>query len=186
MIQKTAAGSRDTSIAIPAFYQQRPLQRMIRHPVLVDFFVWPDLRDHILLSPSLYKPNTFASRFSKNVHFLWLDSIAHLAHHDYFSGSYTYSPAFDQRFQDVGCWTLGSDFFAHYPQLIGVVPIHNALPQSLGLSLRTPTSNQIGGSVGQDMDFGDGMDAEGNMSGFHTFGEGSSWASSANVFGLNQ
>lgn len=162
----------------------RPSQRMIRHPVLVDFFVWPDLRDHMLLSPSLYKPNAFASRFSKQVHFLWPDSLPNVSTVDHFSGSYGYSPAFDGRFQDVGCWTLGSDFFAHYPQLIGVVPIFNAMPPSL--VLRIPTSNHGSGVQEMHGDFGDGMDAEGNMSGFHTFGEGSSWASSSNVFGMNQ
>lgn len=180
-----SVNSRHADVVVPAFYNQRPSQRMIRHPVLVDFFVWPDLRDHILLSPSLYKPNAFAARFSKHVHFLWADSLPNLAHMDHFSGMYTYSQAFDNRFQDICCWTLGSDFFAHYPQLIGVVPIFNAMPPSL--VLRIPTSSHAGSS--HDMhggDFGDGMDAEGNMSGFHTFGEGSSWTAQSNVFGLNQ
>lgn len=65
----------------------------------------------------------------------------------------------------------------HYPQLIGVVPIYNAIPPSL--VLRIPTSGHEGPHT---VDFGDGFDAEGNMSAFHTAGE-SSWAQ--NVFGMN-
>ena len=138
----------------------------------------------MLLSPSMYKPNAFAARFSKQVHFLWADGLTNLANMDHFSGTYTFSPSFDARFQYLCCWTLGSDFFVHYPQLIGVVPIYNAIPPSL--VLRIPASSH--GNANQEMhnDFGDGMDAEGNMSGFHTFGAGSSWTSSSNVFGVNQ
>jgi hypothetical protein len=54
------------------------------------------------------------------------------------------------------------------------------------LALRIPTSGH--GSTVQEIhggDFGDGLDAEGNMSAFHTFGEGSQW-SGQNMFGMNQ
>ncbi|KIW06504.1 hypothetical protein, variant [Verruconis gallopava] len=175
--------SRHSETIVPAFYRQRPSQRMIRHPVLVDFFVWPDLRDHILLSPSLYQPDVFASRFSKNVHFLWADNLSNLYTLDHFSGTYSFSQHFDSRFQDINCWTLSSDFFVHYPQLIGVVPIYNAMPPSL--VLRIPTSGHGNSTQEVSSDFGDGMDAEGNMSAFHTFGEGTTWAG-PNMFGINQ
>jgi hypothetical protein len=102
---------------------------------------------------------------------------------DHFAGSYAFTPAFDSRFQDIGCWTLSSDFFGHYPQLIGVVPIYNAMPPSL--VLRIPPSSH--GSTVQEVhgDFGDGMDAEGNMSAFHIFGESSQWPDQT-MFGMNQ
>jgi hypothetical protein len=145
----------------------------------------PDLRDHILLSPSLYQPDAFASRFSKNVHFLWADSLTDIYALDHFSSTYTFNPAFDSRFQNIGCWTLASDFFVHYPQLIGVVPIYNAMPPSL--VLRIPDGEQSG--VGQEIhdggDFGGGLDAEGNMSAFHTFGESNQWPGQ-NMFVMNQ
>jgi hypothetical protein len=102
---------------------------------------------------------------------------------DQFSASYAFTPAFDSRFQDICCWTLSSDFFAHYPQLIGVVPIHNAMPPSL--CLRIPTSGNNSTAPEVNSEFSDGLDAEGNMSAFHTFGQGSQW-SGQNMFGMNQ
>jgi hypothetical protein len=103
---------------------------MVDHPVLVDFFVWPDLRDHMMLSPSIYIANNFGRLFSKSLRFLWPESMT-----DAWSmgkgGNYEFSGLFDQRFQEVHCWSLSMDFFMEYPQVIGLVPMYNPLPRGL-------------------------------------------------------
>ncbi|KAF2669624.1 hypothetical protein BT63DRAFT_455604 [Microthyrium microscopicum] len=116
---------------IPTYMEARPAVNMVEHPVLVDFLVWPDLRDHMLLSPSTYSPNKFAKFFSKSVRFLWSDSLNDIWTMDHNTGQYQFSAMFNDRFQDAHSWALSVDFFVHFPQLIGVVPIYNAIPRSL-------------------------------------------------------
>lgn len=47
------------------------------------------------------------------------------------TGLYSFSTGFDARFQDLGYWTLCSDFFQELPELIGVVPISNPRPYEI-------------------------------------------------------
>lgn len=47
------------------------------------------------------------------------------------SGWYVFSPAFEAQLQDINRWTLSSDFFAHYPQLMGHVPLCEAMHRSV-------------------------------------------------------
>jgi Domain of unknown function (DUF3425) len=135
----------------------------------------PDLRDHILLSPSLYEPDAFALRFSKNVQFLWPSSMSNVYNINPLNGTYSYTDAFDTKFHDIGCWSLSSDFFTYYPQLIGIIPIYNAIPPSL--CVRIPTTGDSDFAQRND-EFGTGLDAEGNISGFHTLLNGNEFPDS--------
>jgi hypothetical protein len=85
----------------------------------------------MLLSPSIYSPNKFAKFFSQSVRFLGPDSLNEVWTMDITTGQYEFSDLFNSRFQDIHSWALSIDFFIHFPQLIGVIPIYNAMPRSL-------------------------------------------------------
>lgn len=85
----------------------------------------------MLLSPSIYIPNRFVKLFSKNVKFLWTESISDVCVLNLDTGRHDFSPSFNERFNNIGSWTLSIDFFLQYPKLIGMIPIYNALPRSL-------------------------------------------------------
>lgn len=57
---------------------------------------------------------------------------------------YSLSPSFEKQVNDISRWTLSSDFFTHYPQLIGFVPMHNAIPPSMGLEDIEPNAHEEG------------------------------------------
>jgi hypothetical protein len=107
---------------------------MVDHPVLVDFFVWPDLRDHMMLSPSIYIANNFGRLFSKSLRFLWPENMSDAWSLCKKTGNYEFSGLFNNRFQEVHCWSLSMDFFMEYPQVIGLVPMYNPLPRGLSSS----------------------------------------------------
>jgi hypothetical protein len=47
------------------------------------------------------------------------------------TAGYDFSSSFYNRFHNINSWTLSIDFFVQYPNLIGMIPIYNALPRSL-------------------------------------------------------
>jgi hypothetical protein len=98
------------------------------------------MREQLLLHPSKYIPNEFADKFSKNVRFLWSDPLESLATVDVATGMYEMSNSLKSRFSDISCWTLCFDFFAEYPELIGLVPIYNPIPTSLPLGASTDSN----------------------------------------------
>ncbi|KFY24304.1 hypothetical protein V493_05325 [Pseudogymnoascus sp. VKM F-4281 (FW-2241)] len=117
---------------LPSFMHPRPTQNLIQHPSMVNYFVWPDLRDFIILSP--YKSmksedvGKFVSIFVKSIRFQWpydlCDSFTKNPH----SGLYSFTSNFCKQFEDIRSWMLDSDFFVMCPQLIGYIPIHNPGP----------------------------------------------------------
>ncbi|OBT78007.1 hypothetical protein VF21_03098 [Pseudogymnoascus sp. 05NY08] len=117
---------------LPTFMHPRPTQNLIQHPTMVDYFVWPDLRDLLILSPyqSMKSADVvkFVSIFVKSIRFQWpydlCDSFTKNPH----SGLYSFSDTFSRQFEDIRSWMLDSDFFVMCPQMIGYIPIHNPGP----------------------------------------------------------
>jgi hypothetical protein len=57
------------------------------------------------------------------------------------TGVYSFSSLFYERFDDVKCWTLNSDFFDFRPDLIGYIPIYNPSPCIVFGNLRPQEDN---------------------------------------------
>jgi hypothetical protein len=92
----------------------------------------PDLRDLFILSTSPEKrkqtSNQFVSAFSINLRFRWPHELCDIWTKNNSTGFYSFSPIFYERFEDIQCWTLNSDFFDFRPDLIGYIPIYNPSP----------------------------------------------------------
>ncbi|KFY24160.1 hypothetical protein V491_02280 [Pseudogymnoascus sp. VKM F-3775] len=118
---------------LPSFMHPRPAQNLIQHPSMVDYFVWPDLRDLLILSPyqSMKSEDVakFVSIFVKSIRFQWPYDLCDSFIKNPNSGLYSFSNAFCKQFGDIRSWMLDSDFFVMCPQMIGYIPIHNPGPE---------------------------------------------------------
>jgi hypothetical protein len=93
----------------------------------------PDLRDLFILSTSPEKrkiSNQFAPIFTSNIRFRWSHNLSDVCENNNRTGLYSLSVAFYERFNDIQCWTLNSDFFNIRPDLIGYIPIYNPSPST--------------------------------------------------------
>lgn len=85
----------------------------------------------MLCSPSTYANNSFGKKFSENVRFHWHANLNDVCTLSPSTGTFVFTETFNTRFYDVRSWALSGDFFSQYPQLVGMIPIYNALPPSL-------------------------------------------------------
>jgi hypothetical protein len=108
----------------------RSLCLFVHRTVYIDD-IRPDVRDLFILSTSPEKrkhSNQFVSAFCTNLRFRWPHELCDIWTKNSNTGLYSFSPAFYERFEDVQCWTLNSDFFDFRPDLIGYIPIYNPSP----------------------------------------------------------
>ncbi|KFY16461.1 hypothetical protein V492_01304 [Pseudogymnoascus sp. VKM F-4246] len=117
---------------LPLYMHPRPTQNLIQHPTMVDYFVWPDLRDLLILSPYKNMKSEdvakFVSIFVKSIRFQWPYDLCDAFTKNPHSGLYSFSNTFSKQFGDIRSWMLDSDFFVMCPQMIGYIPIHNPGP----------------------------------------------------------
>jgi hypothetical protein len=93
----------------------------------------PDLRDLFILSTSPERrrnSNQFAPIFTANIRFRWSQELSDVWEQNSRTGFYSFSDIFYERFNDIQCWTLNSDFFNIRPDLIGYIPIYNPGPST--------------------------------------------------------
>jgi hypothetical protein len=93
----------------------------------------PDLRDLFILSTSPERrqnSNQFTPIFTSNIRFRWSHNLSDVWENNNRTGLYSLSGAFYERFNDIQCWTLNSDFFNIRPDLIGYIPIYNPSPST--------------------------------------------------------
>jgi hypothetical protein len=88
----------------------------------------PDLRDYFILSPFSRKREDLPrllSTLTTNIRFLWSHGLCDVWTKNINSDLYSFSSSFYERFEDIQCWTLNSDFFEFWPDLIGYIPMYN-------------------------------------------------------------
>nr|QCL09087.1 DmxL4 [Cryptosporiopsis sp. 8999] len=110
---------------LPHFMNPRPIQNFVKHSTLIDYLVWPELREFLILKAATDAPNWFAAVFASSIRFLWPFDLSDTWTRNRDTDFYSYSILFNERFQDIRCWTLSSQFFDMCPELIGYIPIYN-------------------------------------------------------------
>ncbi|KAL2869091.1 bZIP transcription factor [Aspergillus lucknowensis] len=114
---------------LPKFMRQRPSQHRIIHKPLIDFVVWPGLRERLILFPHQHCSEKFWSMFWTCFRISW---PYHL--HDTFTQQgptslYRFSDTFNKYFFDLESWCMTPEFFREYPDLEADV---NMVPNSAG------------------------------------------------------
>ncbi|KUJ07683.1 uncharacterized protein LY89DRAFT_742453 [Mollisia scopiformis] len=103
---------------------QRPVQsqKSKRHPLAIDFFPWPALRDRLVRQHNYYFGTTdFSVNYRHHFKFSWPFNFDDIYAYDHKNRSYQLSPLFERYHQDVRCWSLQKAFFDKFPEFIGEI-----------------------------------------------------------------
>ncbi|KAL4804140.1 hypothetical protein BDV18DRAFT_35846 [Aspergillus unguis] len=102
---------------LPRFMRQRPSQNRIIHKPLIDFIVWPSLRERLILFPHQHCSEKFWSMFWSCFRFTWPYHLQDTFVHPGQAGLYRFSDAFNKSFYDLQNWCMTPDFFREFPDL---------------------------------------------------------------------
>ncbi|EXJ92016.1 hypothetical protein A1O3_00566 [Capronia epimyces CBS 606.96] len=110
---------RDNSILeqVPAWLRPSPVQREKRHPILVDFFPWPSLRERFVRGYGGIGEHKFSIALLIHFKFQWPFSFEDTYFYNSVLDTYKANPLFDQYYHDLNCWTMDSRFFYEFPEL---------------------------------------------------------------------
>ncbi|PVH68272.1 hypothetical protein DL98DRAFT_441576 [Cadophora sp. DSE1049] len=124
--QATTTNRQHFQSLLPAYMHSRPLQDFVEHPSVIDYFVWPELREFLILNAHKRKAsNRIAAAFASSLRFLWPFDLGDAWTRNRHTGLYSYSKLFDESFSDIRSWALTRDFFELDPELYGHVPCYD-------------------------------------------------------------
>jgi hypothetical protein len=104
----------------------RPSQETIQHPAVIDFLIWPGLRDRLVFSHKHYtSTGDFSAAFCENLHFNWPYPDDQILLFDQISQTYRISPLFEQYAFDMKNWTMDEAFFEKYMEMRHDIPCSN-------------------------------------------------------------
>ncbi|KAL4932508.1 bZIP transcription factor [Aspergillus undulatus] len=133
---------------LPRFMRQRPSQHRIIHKPLIDFVVWPALRERLILFPHQHCSEKFWSMFWTCFRFTWPYRLQDAFLPQDQTGLYRFSDAFTKSFYDLQNWCMTPDFFREFPDLdadVNMVPnTLDSTPVTTAGSDALPMSNGVG------------------------------------------
>ena len=100
-------------------------QKTCQHPLPIDFFPWPALRDRLVRHHKYYfATNEFSVNYRQHFKFSWPFKFEDTYRYDYATHMYTISPLFERYHRDMECWALEEVFFQKFPELIGEISVY--------------------------------------------------------------
>lgn len=110
----------------------RPSQKAYKHPIAIDFFAWPGLRDKMVRNHAHYFQTTdFSEAYRKHFKFSWPLGFEDTYQYDEKSDTYRLSPLFETYHRDLKSWRFEEGFFKKYPELLEAVEFVEADPPSV-------------------------------------------------------
>lgn len=121
---------------LPSWYLYRPSQH-IPHTYAIDYWAWPPFRQRFISNEDTYCGNEFFHMYQSQLRLLWPFEFRDCYTHDLESDLYRPSLLFDERINDVKCWTMGYDFFQRFPELCSDIPVAvGKVPKALRPAIR--------------------------------------------------
>ncbi|KAI5867469.1 hypothetical protein GGS23DRAFT_548528 [Durotheca rogersii] len=143
---------------LPPWYRPRPTQTMFAHDGIIDFFVWPGMRERLVLSKANQLTNDFWECFSRNFRFLWPYPFEDIYALDFSTGRFYFSALFEKQLLELTTWQMERQFFLSFPEFgddIKVAEPHcsefSVRPCAMQRSFREVECSEGAGAVG----FGD-------------------------------
>jgi hypothetical protein len=120
---------------------QRPVhsQRVRKHPIPIDFFPWPALRDRLVRHHNYYfATSEFSVHYRQHFKFSWPFSFDDTYRYDPSTNTYRISPLFERYHRDMRCWSLEKVCFEKFPELIGEISVYQIDPSDVSSSSTLP------------------------------------------------
>lgn len=124
MMQYRASPTKENLDAVPPWFRPSRSQERIDHPLVIDFLIWPGLREHLVFEHNRYAPNAeFSHRFCEDLRFNWPYPDSDIFCFDPTKNTYTFSRRFRQSACDLRNWTMDAKFFEAFREMVGDVPM---------------------------------------------------------------
>ncbi|OGE56809.1 hypothetical protein PENARI_c002G00433 [Penicillium arizonense] len=91
---------------IPSFMKPSALQDILEHNILVDFFFWPNFRDHLILTGWSYAEEQHARDFVTRIRFCWDYEFRDIYRKNKSTGHYSFSQEFNNTYNDLHNWEM--------------------------------------------------------------------------------
>ena len=113
---------------VPIWFRPRPAQEKIQHPAVIDFLIWPGMRDRLVFEHEKYtRTGDFSAAFVNNFNFHWPYTEREIYTFNPMSQAYEVSKFFLEYAYDFRNWTMKSDFFKKFPEMQHDVPSFGAM-----------------------------------------------------------
>ncbi|KAF5254106.1 hypothetical protein FANTH_988 [Fusarium anthophilum] len=114
--------SANASTILPRWYMKSTSSQDVSGHPAVDYFAWPSFRQQFSRYPHRYCSNLFWHMFKEHLRITWPYEFRDVYSVNVGLGRYGLSSLFRDTISNLGCWTMHSDFFYHFPALIHDVP----------------------------------------------------------------
>lgn len=111
--------SDENKAKVPPWFLPRPAQDRIAHPLVIDFLVWPGLRERLVFEYEKYNVSgEFSYCFVEYFHFNWPYHDQQVAQYDPQTGIICgLSKIFKEYVFDLKNWTMLPGFFLQFPEM---------------------------------------------------------------------
>lgn len=96
---------------LPQYMLPTEMQKTIRHPVLADYFVWPEVRDYLILTKTIVSNEKRSAWFAANLRFEWHYELRDVCRRHKETGTYAYSEMFDTSMESLSNWSVAPEFY---------------------------------------------------------------------------
>ena len=140
LIYKTY-GQLPTRRPLPAYMAPTETQKTISHVAIADYFVWPQVRDYLILTKTTVSNEKRSAWFATNLRFDWHYELRDVCRKHKETGTYAYSELFDRTFESLLNWSVAPEFYTD-ASTSPFLPARNIPITIDGLRLsRQPTSS---------------------------------------------
>ena len=108
---------------VPKWFRPRPAQDKVQHPAVIDFLIWPGMRDRLVFEHDKYtRTGEFSAAFVNNFNFHWPYTEREIYTFNPTSQAYEVSNIFLEYAYDFKNWTMKPEFFRKFPEMQHDVP----------------------------------------------------------------
>ncbi|KAF2254378.1 hypothetical protein BU26DRAFT_582928 [Trematosphaeria pertusa] len=105
---------------VPEWLRPSPSQARTKHPIALDFFAWPTLRDRLVQHHTeIFKASDLSHSYSHYLKFDWPFSFEDAFFYDEMLQGYYPSPLFERYHRDLRYWTVTERFYEKFPEMRG-------------------------------------------------------------------
>lgn len=131
MLQYREAPTKENLDRVPRYLLPRPSQQRIQHPAVIDYLVWPGLRDRLVFEHDKYtRTGDFSAAFVKYAHFNWPYSEGDIFAVNPATGQWEVSKLFLDHVYDFNSWTMKPEFFRLFPEMIHDINVYKGPVQN--------------------------------------------------------
>ncbi|KAL5002862.1 hypothetical protein BDV10DRAFT_181081 [Aspergillus recurvatus] len=150
---------------IPSFMFPTVTQSMVPHAPIIDFFAWPNLRDHLIVSGITNISETTAALYVSQIRLKWPYELRDVCKYNVAENRYRFSNEFDAVYYDLRNWTIDSPqlqiLIESGPDVAGF-----DIGSISGVGAGAGAGAIVGGAQGGGLGLGHDGDRSGSGSGF--------------------